>query len=158
MNKIRVIRNITSTFYQHGGVRYQRVGTSTQCVGLLLTKGTRRPFGVKWWRCFISMISNISLIKSPHINNLTAVSLSINFTDFQPLFTNIWTSMGVLPRVAFGRTHPLASYNWDWEVIIRTMVTAYNITVSVRSGVFRHNRDSVGTHGLYRHNKTSLLA
>ena len=31
-------------------------------------------------------------------------------------------------------------------------------TVSVRSGVFRHNRDSVGTSGLYRHNKTSLLA
>ena len=31
-------------------------------------------------------------------------------------------------------------------------------TVSVRSGVFRHNRDSVGTRGLYRHNKTSLLA
>ena len=30
-------------------------------------------------------------------------------------------------------------------------------TVSVRSGVFRHNRDSVGTRGLYRH-KTSLLA
>ena len=30
--------------------------------------------------------------------------------------------------------------------------------VSVRSGVFRHNRDSVGTRGLYRHNKTSLLA
>ena len=32
------------------------------------------------------------------------------------------------------------------------------ITVSVRSGVFRHNQDSSGTHGLYRHNKTSLLA
>ena len=31
-------------------------------------------------------------------------------------------------------------------------------TVSVRSGVFRHNWDSVGTRGLYRHNKTSLLA
>ena len=34
----------------------------------------------------------------------------------------------------------------------------YIFTVSVRSGVFRHNRDSVGTRGLYRHNKTSLLA
>ena len=33
-----------------------------------------------------------------------------------------------------------------------------NITVPVRSGVFRHNQDSVGTRGLYRHNKTSLLA
>ena len=33
-----------------------------------------------------------------------------------------------------------------------------SITVSVRSGVFRHNRDSVGTRGFYRHNKTSLLA
>ena len=31
-------------------------------------------------------------------------------------------------------------------------------TVSVRSGVFRHNWDSVGTRRLYRHNKTSLLA
>ena len=30
-------------------------------------------------------------------------------------------------------------------------------TVSVRSGVFRHNQDSVGTRWLYRHNKTSLL-
>ena len=31
-------------------------------------------------------------------------------------------------------------------------------TVSVRSGAFRHNQDSAGTHGLYWHNKTSLLA
>ena len=33
-----------------------------------------------------------------------------------------------------------------------------NLTVSVRSGVLRHNQDSVGTRGLHRHNKTSLLA
>ena len=33
MNKIRVIKNITSTFYQHDGVRNQRVGISNPMYG-----------------------------------------------------------------------------------------------------------------------------
>ena len=44
------------------------------------------------------------------------------------------------------------------EDIKRLLRTSFIITVSVRSGAFRHNQDSAGTHGLYRHNKTSLLA
>ena len=40
----------------------------------------------------------------------------------------------------------------------QSYVTVHSLTVSVRSGVFRHNQDSVGIQGLYRHNKTSLLA
>ena len=38
------------------------------------------------------------------------------------------------------------------------LLDLHRCTVSVRSGVFRHNQDSVGTRGLYRHHKTSLLA
>ena len=40
---------------------------------------------------------------------------------------------------------------------VRYRINISVFTVSVRSGVFRHNQDSVGTRGLYRHNKTSLL-
>ena len=47
--------------------------------------------------------------------------------------------------------------NWDWS-LEGAFCLCDTVTVSVRSGVFRHNRDSVGTRGLYRHNKTSLLA
>ena len=43
------------------------------------------------------------------------------------------------------------------DAYIATATVAFIVTVSVRSGVFRHNRDSVGTRGLYWHNKTSLL-
>ena len=46
---------------------------------------------------------------------------------------------------------------WNLKMHFAAQLVIY-VTVSVRSGVFRHNRDSVGTSGLYRHNKTSLLA
>ena len=46
---------------------------------------------------------------------------------------------------------------WRW---LPSWILIYSprTTVSVRSGVFRHNQDSVGTRRLYRHHKTSLLA
>ena len=126
------------------GFGYPRVGILAQWVGVVSIFFCPH---VLFLRYNVSLsISHISLRKYPHIQYLSAIAYrSISQTSnlclqkYEPRF--IWWAS--CPTLHFlRRTHPLAleSYNWDWEVIIWTMVTARNIQLSDWK---KRNRESV---------------